>query len=210
VTMPCTLAGVREREVALHQFGEESPEFAQMAASDHHRVANARKAFSGQFQGLLDPGIMTAKAAAEAELMTTKTTDAPEAFVKAQEGFVQIADAQKAVRSFEREWALLERGDAFFSDLFTIPLHLFRLPVESTKPSAERLREYRDSNLESLKFQLFSPAPIHADLERAKLAASLTFLAEKLGGEHPVVVKILAGKSPANRAAELIAGTTLA
>ena len=32
-----------------------------MAAKDHHRVANARKAFGGQYQGLLDPLILRAK-----------------------------------------------------------------------------------------------------------------------------------------------------
>ncbi|HEX5270755.1 MAG TPA: S46 family peptidase, partial [Gemmataceae bacterium] len=106
--------------------------------------------------------------------------------------------------------SLLERGDAFYSELFHIARHLVRMPIELKKPNADRLREYRDSNLESLKFQLFSPAPIHPELERAKLAASLTFLAEQLGGGHPLVEKILAGKNPANRAAELVAGTKLA
>src|SRR5262249_36909513 len=72
---------------------------------------------------------------------------------------------------------------------------------------AERLREYRTAALDSLKFQLFSPAPIHPELERVKLAGSLSFLAENLGGEHPLVLKALAGKSPAERAAELTAGT---
>ena len=80
---------------------------------------------------------------------------------------------------------------------------------ELPKPSAERLREYRDSNLDSLKFQLFCPAPIYPELERAKLTASLTFLAENLGGEHPLVQVVLAGKTPAARADELIAGTKL-
>jgi hypothetical protein len=47
------------------------------------------------------------------------------------------------------------------------------------------------------------------DLERTKLTGSLAFLAENLGGADPLVVKILAGKSPADRAAELIAGTRL-
>ena len=32
-----------------------------MAANDLHRVANARKAFTGQYQGLLDPAILAAK-----------------------------------------------------------------------------------------------------------------------------------------------------
>jgi hypothetical protein len=76
---------------------------------------------------------------------------------------------------------------------------------ELPKPSAERLREYRDSNLDSLKFALFSPAPIYPDLERAKLTASLTFLAENLGGEHELVKLVLSGKNPAARADELVA-----
>src|SRR5204863_1625859 len=121
----------------------------------------------------------------------------------------QIAEAQKKLAGFERDYYLLERGDAFYSELFGVARHLVRLTAELQKPNAQRLREYRDSNLESLRFQLFSPAPIHAELERAKLAAALTFLAENLGGEHSVVAAILAGKSPANRAAELIAGTKL-
>src|SRR5207248_9395892 len=70
-------------------------------------------------------------------------------------------------------------------------------------------REYRDSNLESLRLQLYSPAPIHADLERAKLAQALTFLAENLGAQHPLTAKVLAGKPPGARAAELVAGTKL-
>src|SRR5262249_16173331 len=58
--------------------------------------------------------------------------------------------------------------------------------------------------------QLFSPAPIHPELERVRLAGALSFLAENLGGDHALVVKILAGKSPAERAVELINGTKLA
>ena len=61
-----------------------------------------------------------------------------------------------------------------------------------------------------MEFQLFSPAPIHAELERARLAGALTFLAESVGGDHPFVTEILAGKSPAGRASELIAGSKLA
>src|SRR5207247_10498231 len=127
----------------------------------------------------------------------------------ARAGVARIAAAQKAVAEFERPWALLDRGDAFFSELFTIARHLVRMQTELPKPSADRLREYRDSNLESLRFQLFSPAPIHAELERAKLTASLTFLAENLGGEDPLVLRILGGKPPAARATELIAGCKL-
>ena len=78
---------------------------------------------------------------------------------------------------------LLERGDAFDCDLFHIARHLVRLAAEKPKPNADRLREYRDARLKSLEFQLFSPAPIHPELERVRLAGSLSFLAEQLGGD---------------------------
>src|SRR5439155_12888380 len=121
----------------------------------------------------------------------------------------RIADAEKELAGFEREYGLLERGDAVEAELFFIARHLVRLAVERPKPNADRLREYRDSNLESLEFQLYSPAPIHPDLERARLANSLSFLAEQLGGDHPLVVKVLAGRSPTARATELVDGCGL-
>src|SRR5207249_7710529 len=105
---------------------------------------------------------------------------------------------------------LFERGDAFESELFRIARHVVRLAAELPKPSTERMREYRDSNLESLKFQLFSPAPIHPELERAKLIQGLTLLAECLGGENPNYQRLLAGRPPARRVNELLSGTRLA
>ena len=84
-----------------------------------------------------------------------------------------------------------------------------RLAEESAKPNAERLREYRESNLESLKQELFSEAPIYDDLETLKLADSLSMFVEIAGADNPLVQKVLAGKSPEERAAELVRGTKL-
>jgi hypothetical protein len=234
VTLPYTLARLRSAEAALTQFSEHGPDERRWAANDLHRVANARKAFSGQYQGLLDGTVMERKLLEELQLkvraydlalkgytdlkatMTINGQQYPMPNPFAHDGLAPILAwenievVQKKLASFEHEYLLLERGDAFYSELFTIARHLARLAVELPKPSADRLREYRDSNLDSLKFQLFSPAPIHAELERAKLTQSLTLLAERLGGEHPLVVKVLDGKNPEKRAAELVAGTKLA
>jgi hypothetical protein len=108
-----------------------------------------------------------------------------------QAAITRVEATQQTLRTFEREYLLLERGDAFASDLFAIARHIVRMAEELPKPSADRLREYRDSNLESLKFQLFSPAPIYPELERAKLTTSLTFLAENLGGDNQTVIRVL-------------------
>src|SRR5262249_37409028 len=153
----------------------------------------------GQHQGLLDPSVLKQKTREETELRAwvEKDADRKKAYGDA---WSEIAQAQKTLRDFERLYYLLEAGDAFDSRLFRIARHLVRMADEREKPNSERLKEYTDSALESLRFQLFSPAPIHAELERVKLAGSLTFLAENLGGEHPLVVKVLAGKGPAARA----------
>jgi hypothetical protein len=98
---------------------------------------------------------------------------------------------------------------AFDSDLFNIAINLVRLAEETQKPNGERLREYSDAGLSSLKLQLFSDAPIYDDLETVKLADSLGMMAEILGEENKTAQLVLAGKSPQERASELIRGTTL-
>jgi hypothetical protein len=208
--LPYTLYRLRTLEAALLQYSDQHPEKKRQAATDHHSVANARKAFSGQLQGLLDPKIMEQKEAAERgfEKKLPDTADAPRVLYTS--ALQQIAEIQRKLREFEKAYNLLEspappKAHAFYSPLFEIARHCVRMADELPKPSAERLREYRDSNLESLKFNLFSPAPIYPELERAKLTASLTFLAENLGGEHDLVKLVLAGKNPAARAEELVA-----
>ncbi|HEV8573083.1 MAG TPA: S46 family peptidase, partial [Dehalococcoidia bacterium] len=52
-------------------------------------------------------------------------------------------------------------------------------------------------------------APIYPELEKAMLADSLTFLATSLGAEHPLSRVVLAGRSPGDRAADLVSGTQL-
>ncbi len=80
---------------------------------------------------------------------------------------------------------------------------------ETAKPNAERLREYRESNRESLEQVLFSAAPIYDDLETVKLADGLAMLDRVEGRRRPAGRKVLDGKSPRDRAAELVAGTQL-
>lgn len=208
VTLPYILNRLRMQEALLQQFSERGPEMARMARKDLQRVANSRKALNGQYQGLLDPAIIARKAKEE-EAMRSRVAGDPKLAMEVGNAWDEIAAAEKLMATFEEEYGLLERGDAFDSELFRIARHLVRLVTEKQKPSTDRLREYRDSNLESLELQLFSPAPVHKKLDLVKLAGSLSFMAEILGGEHPLVVKALAGRSPSDRAAELVEGTRL-
>lgn len=212
LTLPYTLYRLRTLEAALQQYAEQSPERRRQSATDLHRVANARKAFSGQYQGLLDPAVLATKKEQEASI-TTKLGLAGDQQLTPEDmrlkPWFDIAEIQQNLTKFEKEYYLFERGDAFTCELFSIARHCVRLADELPKPSAERLREYRDSNLESLKFELYSPAPLYPALQRIKLATSLTFLAENLGADHPLVKLVLNGKPPQLRAEELVYDTKL-
>jgi hypothetical protein len=208
-SLPYVLTRLRHVEALLSQFSARGPEQARMAAKDLHRATNARKALTGQYQGLLDPALMAGKESSERAFRKRVQADA-ELKKSVAGAWQQIAGAQKALTGFEKMHFLLERGDGFDGELYGIARHLLRLTAEKPKPNAERLLEYSDARMKSLELQLFSPAPIYPELERVRLAGSLSFLPEQLGGEHPLVLKVLAGKSPADRAVELVAGTKLA
>ena len=78
---------------------------------------------------------------------------------------------------------MLEGAQAFNSQLFSIARTLVRMAEELAKPNADRLRDFRDSNLESLREGLFSTAPIYDDLETLLLADSLGMYLEQNGCE---------------------------
>jgi hypothetical protein len=204
VTLPYQLQMLRQREALYSQYSQKGPEQKLAAQNDLHRVANSRKAFTGQYQGLLDREIIAAKARLESYLR--ESADGKDA----GQPWVKIADSLKKLAEIEKRYYLLERGDAFDSQLFKFARHLVRLADEQDKDDGKRLPEYRSSVLKSLRFQLLSPVPISADLERVKLAGSLAFLAENLGGEDKLVSLILNGQSVAQRVDLLISGSKLA
>ncbi|HVK12289.1 MAG TPA: S46 family peptidase [Gemmataceae bacterium] len=206
VTLPYTLARIRAMEAALIQFGERGPENKRRATTDLHRYANSRKAFAGQYQGLLNPETLARKRELENELLPLEVAPGSAGLERTYRDATQkIAEVQKVYATFEKPYNLIETGTAFPTQLFAIARHIVRLTAEVEKPNGERLREYRESNLDSLKFELFSPAPIYPDLERTKLLTGLTFLAEQLGGANPLVRKAHGDRSPAKQADALLA-----
>jgi len=218
---PVMLNMLRRREVLLKNYAERSDENALQAQDELFGIQNSRKARLGGLAGLQDPKIMEAKRAAESKLLKSITADSKNA--DAAKSFETIDNAFENFLPDVVEFNLLEQHSAFNTQLFNIALELVRLADELPKPNSERLREYRESGLESLKQELFSPAPIYESLEITKLADSLSFYLEMRGGEGPVtpyqspdakryqemLAKVMDGKSPRTRAAELINGTKL-
>ncbi len=171
VSQPYTLERLNRLEVLYMAWAERNEENARRAHQAIMGVQNSRKAISGRYAGLLDPDLLSAKAAAEESL----------------------------IRSMQ----------AFNTSYFGIARTLLRHAEEKGKPNGERLREFRDSNKVSLELGLFSEAPIYDDFETLRLCDALKFAIGKLGYNDSLVQKVLDGKTPEARAAELIQGTTL-
>lgn len=202
---PYRLQRLHDLEVMLLTYSSRSEENARRAKGNLFGVQNGRKAMEGKYAGLLDPRLMAHKQSAEDRLRFAVSQE-PTA-KEALSSWERIAEAQQVIARNALNYGLLEGANALNSELFSIARTLVRAVEEKSKPNGERLREFRDSNLESLEFRLFSERPLYDDLEQTKLANSLTWFVGQLGCRHPLVQKVLAGESPRSRAAELVLGT---
>jgi hypothetical protein len=207
VAYPFTMTLLRRREVLLTNYAQRSLENDRRAHDDLFGVKNSRKAYLGRIAGLQDPAVVKAKADAEATMRQKVMAD-PQLASAYGDAWQNVDAAIAAYRPIYTEYRFVEGGLAFNSHLFSTARTLLRLGDESKKPNGERLREYRESNMPSLKQALYSEAPIYEDLETVTLADSLSNWLE-VAPNDPLVQQVLAGKSPQERASELVRGTKL-
>lgn len=205
---PWTLRLLRRREVLLRVYSERDRENLRRAQDELFSIENSRKAYTGMQAGLQDPSLMGRKRAEEDKLREAVKAD-PKLRASYGNAWDQVAGTIRTLDGIYIDLSLLESGTAFRSRLFGIARTLVRLAEESQKPNAARLREYSEAGLASLKEQLFSDAPIYDDLETLTLGDSLGMYTEIKGMDNDLVRKVLAGKSPDARAAELVRGTAL-
>jgi Peptidase S46 len=195
----------------LTAYSARSDENAREAKELLFYVQNSRKARDGGLAGLLDPPLLARKEAEEKVLHSAVASRADLKDVLS--AWDRIAGAQKTRAEILHRFTVLE-GDrlgpaGFAGTYFEVARTLVRAAEERPKLNGERLREFRDSNRPSLELDLFSEEPIYDNYERARLASSLTFLAEELGYTNDLVQEVLAGKSPEERASHLVRGTHL-
>jgi len=208
VAVPTILDYLHTKEAFLLEYGKRGPEAFRHSKEDLFGIQNSRKARVGGLGGLRDQAFMARKAEGENELRARIASDPKkkEAYGAAWE---RIALAQKTAAHLVKPFNFLERGFAFDSTLFRIARVLVRLAEEKPKPNSDRLKEYRDSGLQSLELQLFSEAPIYPEYEEAKLAHALAYWKKNMP-DHPLVERVLRGRSPEEAARDFVRNTKLA
>jgi hypothetical protein len=204
---PVALKFFARRIALLQDFSKQSEENARIAGEDIFGLQNSQKAITGYQSGLLDQSIMGAKAADETRLRTAFKGDSKNSEVGDPWG--EIAKAIKLQESIYPQLTYLERLRGLSSQLAQVARVLVRAAEERARPNPERMREFRDSNLASLEQQLFSTEPVYKALDTVLLSDSLSEMQEVLGNDDPNVQKVLQGKTPADAAKDLIAGTKL-
>ncbi len=206
--VPNILDYLHTKEAFLLEYGKRGAEAFRQSKEDLFGIQNSRKARVGGLGGLRDPSFMARKEQAEKELRSRIAAD-PKKQETYGAAWEKIAKAQKAAARLLKPYNFLERGFAFDSQLFRIARSLVRLADEKAKPNSDRLREYRDSALQSLELQLFSEAPIYPEYEEAKLAHALTYWKKNMP-DHPLVERVLLGRTPDETARNLVRGSKLA
>ncbi|MFL6518715.1 MAG: S46 family peptidase [Chthoniobacterales bacterium] len=212
VEVPYLLSMFNRREVLLHAFAKRGFENARRAQHDVRGVENNRKRYNGYLASLLDPADWGSIEQREKTLRDAMNGN-PQ-FQPSLAAYDRIKQAQEATAKvlpiysyFEiyrgRQGASYRPPRSFNSTLFKFARRLVRAADERPKPNGERFPEFRDSNKESLELDLFSTEPVYEDLEQLELTDSLTDMVSRFGYTDPLVQKVLAGKSPAERAAEL-------
>jgi Peptidase S46 len=207
-SIPIILRLLERREALLKKYMAMGEEQTRQGQNELNSVQNSLKVYRGQLQGLKDSALMARKMKEEEALRKSIAAN-PERQKMYGDAWDAIASAHKNLPSYIKERRIFDQAAGFNTPLFNFARTLVRLAAENEKPNAQRLPEFGDARRASLELALYSPAPIHDDFEKLKLTDSLEFMVELLGADHALVKQVLDGKTPAARAAELIAGTKL-
>jgi hypothetical protein len=205
VSEPVTIKLLKSRIAALKQYSALGPEQARQAATMIFGLENSLKSAEGRYKGLLDAGVM-AKQRQDEEQFKAKVMGNAQWKAAYGGAWDAIAEADKKDATRIK--------DQFFhglnSQFASLAMNLVEYVAEVKKPDGERLAGYHESQLDSLKYRMFSPAPIYPALEIARLTAALEDSLAELGPNDPYLKIVLDGRTPKEAAMALVNGTKLA
>jgi hypothetical protein len=202
--LPNQLKLLRDRIAVLQRFSETSSEHAREAASTIFFAQNGVKAYAGELQGLQIPRVMASKRSDE-EKFHSAVAAKPELKKEFGTAWDDIAAAEKKMSSRIKE-RYFHSTD---SQLSTLAATIVDYVAEIKKPDGERLPGFHESELESLRQRMFSPAPIYDDMEIARITGALHRDINEMGPDDPFLKIALDGKTPEQAAADLVRGSKL-
>ncbi len=203
--IPDTIRLIKRRLRVLKQYAAKGPEQARQATSQIFSLENSLKAYQGEYSGLLDKTLIAKKQKEEADFRT-RIAGNTELAGKYGNAWDEIANAQQKEMSRYKE---LRYRSLRAARLTSLASTIVQYVVEMTKPDGQRLDGFHDSQLDSLRFRLFSPAPVYPQMEIALLTDDLQQSLDELGPNDPFVKAALGSRAAAEVARQVIEGTKL-
>ena len=192
----------QRRLKALRDFSTRGPEQARQATGLIFGLENSLKAVSGILTGLRTPTVLEKKRQEEREFR--RLVDSRSEW---RREFSGAWSRVEAVQDEKRE--VLRTNSPSFTRLINLAIQLVQYTTEVQKPDGERLPGYHESQLESLRLQLLSPAPLYQEFEEALLLDAWRQLLETNGPDDPFLRAALEGRSPEVVARQVTSETKL-
>jgi hypothetical protein len=204
VIEPAVTEYLRRRIAAAQAYGAQGPEQARQVGSLIFGLQNSLKVYMGRTEALADKSLIAKKQADEDDFRKKVAAN--------REWEKDYGSAWDTIAKAEEQEKPLIRSQVFRrtdSRLFSIALQLVQYVTEIKKPDGERLAQYHDANLQSMKFQLLSPATISKAAYKLYMTTALNLGVEKLGKDDPYLQAVMHGESVDATVNSLIDGTKL-
>ena len=205
VREPAIIEYLQRRIAVAQQFAKQGPEQARLVESNIFYLQNSLKAYVGRAEALSDKVILAKKQAEEDDLRA-KVAANPEWQKEYGGAWDEAAHAVDLAKP-ETKKRIFRRTD---SQLFGFALEIVQYVAEVRKPDRDRLPQFHEAGLDSLRFQMLSPAPIYPSTEKLYMKSALNLAIEKLGANDAYVQAILQGGDVDKTVDALVDGAKLA
>ena len=204
VTYPAQLAQLKRQIAILEQLSAQSPEAKRRYENTLFSAQNSLKAITGYLSGLTDDSIMARKRSFEQDFRARVNKDAK---LRGQFGtaWARIDSAQQQLKRIAVQARYYPLAG---STLLNVAAQIVRLPAQEALADSARLPQYRGNAIANLRNQLLN-IPVDPVVERANIAAWLMAAQQELDPKDPMLVAVLAGRTPEQAAADIVKATQL-
>ena len=187
----------------LQKYSAKGTEQTRQAASLIFGLQNSLKVLNGQYEGLRDKSLMATIEKREADFLK-QVNSKPEWKQAYGSAWDEIAEASNKELPRLKELSLWNFRRIQMPSNALTPVQYV---AEVKKPDGERLEGFHESELESLRFRLLSPAPVYPEMEKVLVTQRLHDILEELGPHDTFAAAVLNGQ-PLPQAVDALFATT--
>ena len=202
---PAVTEYLQRRIAAAQAFAAQGPEQEREVGSTLFYLQNSLKVYVGRRDALADPAILAKKQADEADFRA-KVNANKEWKRDYGKAWDEIAGAEEKMKPEIKGQMFRRTG----GQMLSVAIEIVQFVAEVKKPDGERLEGFHEAGLESLKYQLLSPAPIYPATEKLFMATALNLCQEKMGKNNAFAQAILQGGEVDATVKSLVDGTKMA